>query len=249
MADGDVIVDDNLDDEAAAAAAAAAADDSLELSLDDDKPELDDDGNPIEGEKPKEGDDDDLDDEAKAKAKADAEAKLKGDKDGDDVEYTDFTFPEGYEADEKLIGEFSPLAKEAGLSQEMAQKFVDLQVKAMQEVTDPAFIAESVLAAQDDIVQAQKEQWKTDLKGDKDIGGSNLQDTMVHANQALTQFGDADLRASLKESGWSSNPNFIRLLSKIGKAISEDSFGTKPSGGDNQEVTAADALYPDANKS
>ena len=247
MADGDVIVDDNLDDEAAAAAAAEET--SLELNLEDDKPELDDQGNPIKAEE-LDGDDD-LDDEAKAaKAKADEEAAKKAKEiDGEPEAYSDFTFPEGYEQDESLISEFSPLAKEAGLSQEMAQKFVDLQVKSLQSVTDPAFIADSVLAAQDDIVKAQKEQWQADLKADETLGGSNLSDTMTHANQALTQFGDADLRASLKDSGWSSNPNFIRMLSKIGKAVSEDSFGGAPSGGENQNKTAADTLYPDANKS
>ena len=50
-------------------------------------------------------------------------------KPGAPEEYADFTLPEGMEADPDLIAEFKAEAKRLNLSQEDAQKLVDIQAK------------------------------------------------------------------------------------------------------------------------
>jgi hypothetical protein len=50
--------------------------------------------------------------------------------------YKDFTLPEGYEIDKDLAVEFAALAKEDNLSQEKAQKYIDLQIKAQRKINE-----------------------------------------------------------------------------------------------------------------
>jgi hypothetical protein len=124
------------------------------------------------------------------------------------VEYEPFQLPEGMTADEEILGEFKTLAKEKGLSQEDAQKFVAIQAK----------VAEKQQAA----VQAMKAQWVEASKTDKEFGGDALEENLGVAKRALDTLATPQLRQLLNESGLGNHPEVIRHFVRVGKAISED---------------------------
>lgn len=149
-----------------------------------------------------------LSDEDKAKADADKA------KDGTPEEYADFTFPDGVEADQGLLDDFKPLAKELNLTQEQAQKLVDLQVKNIQANAD----------AQQDAFKEIKEGWTKEVKADEETGGADYKEKVGVAVKAISKFGSDAFRKLLDDSGFGNHPEMVRCFYKIGKVISEDKF-------------------------
>lgn len=159
--------------------------------------------------------------------------------------YEDFELPEGFAADEEITGKFKELAKGLNLTQKQAQELVDLQVESVKRATSPERISEQVVEAWEGIIAKQRADWSKSLRSDKDLGGANLESNLKTANRALAQFGSPELKQALKESGWNSNPELVRLLVSVGKAISEDSLGSAiDNGGRSGEESAAKKLYP-----
>lgn len=124
------------------------------------------------------------------------------------VEYEAFSLPEGVTVDEEVLGEFKATAKELGLSQEGAQKLVELQGK--------------VALKQQEAMQNMKTQWAEASKTDKEFGGEALGENLSVAKKALEAFASPDLRTLLNESGLGNHPEVIRHFIRVGKAISED---------------------------
>lgn len=128
--------------------------------------------------------------------------------------YEDFAAPEGVALDADAVGEFKALAKELNLSQADAQRVVDLGPKMMA----------TWQAKQAEQMSETVAQWATDTKADKEIGGDKLDENLAVARKTLDTFGSPELKTLLNESGLGNHPELIRLLTKAGKAISEDSF-------------------------
>jgi hypothetical protein len=147
----------------------------------------------------------------------------------------EFKAPEGASLDEAVIAEFSTVAKEAGLSQEAAQKFIDKLVPKL---------AERTTAAQAEAFNAQKTEWLNQSRTDKEFGGDKLNENVAIAAKAIDTFGTPALRKLLDDTGLGNHPEFIRAFYKAGKAIKEDS---KPlTGGKappSEKRSAADILY------
>lgn len=151
-------------------------------------------------------------------------------------EYADFTLPDGMQMDAELLEDFKPLAKELGLSQEKAQKLVDLQAKAMQKMhTDR--LAE---------YEGLKAQWAKDTKADKEIGGDkgDQYDSNVEiAQRAMNTFATPELKQLLNEYGLGNHPELVRLMVRIGKGMKEDGIVMPGAGGSGEKKTVGDRLY------
>lgn len=134
-------------------------------------------------------------------------------------EYADFTLPEGAKVNAEALADLKAFAKEKNLSQEDAQKLVDLGVKNAQDVTT---------TMQAHIEQVRNE-WSEASRTDKEFGGDKLDENLAVAKQALDTFGTPELTALLTESGLGSHPEVVRAFFRVGKAISEDRLvpGTK----------------------
>lgn len=164
-----------------------------------------------------------------------ADAKPEGEKpEGDDkpTEYEPFTLPEGLGVDEELLGEFKAEAKRLNLSQEDAQKFVDLQAKAA--------------ARQAEQLASVRAQWADQSKTDKEFGGDALSENLGVAKKAMDAFATPELRKLLNDSGLGNHPEVIRTFVRVGKAISED--GRVVSG--TRSTTSSDPakrLFPNQN--
>lgn len=144
--------------------------------------------------------------------------------------YADFVMPEGVEKNEEVLNQFKGIAKELNLTQEQAQKLVDIQANAS-------------LAQQ----QAQQAQWKETVNEWKQETihslGANYKKDLAVAAKALDRFGSPELRKFLDESGLGNHKLLVSAFVKAGKLISEDSFAEgKPASA--APKSAAAVLYP-----
>lgn len=130
-------------------------------------------------------------------------------------QYEDFKLPDGVELNSELIEEFKPLAKELGLSQEQAQKLVDLQAKANA----------SQLAAQEQAYNEQVAGWRKEISEHPES-----KEMLANARKALDAFAtDAEIRHFLTDTWLGNHPLVIKFLAKIGQSAGEDHFGGSPS--------------------
>lgn len=142
----------------------------------------------------------------------------------------EFTAGEGIELDGTAIQEFEPVARELNLTNEQAQKLVDMYPK----------IIASQEQRQAEAWQQQTEKWAADVKADKDIGGDNLPTNLSAAQRAIDQFGSPELKEYLNGTGLGNNPELVKFCVKVGKAMSEDNMVTA---GNSGQRTAAEVLY------
>jgi hypothetical protein len=173
---------------------------------------------------------------ASADASAQADAAKAGDtgKGGPPEKY-ELKLPEGFEASDTSLSEFTPLAKELGLSNEQAQKLVDLYGGRMQ----------SLITQQQEAWQQQVEAWRKEAKDDPEIGGAKLDAAVKNGQRVLKQFGDETLVKYLEDSKLGDHPALLRMLNRIGAAIREDAI-IVPRPGGSDGVPLAEKMYPNA---
>lgn len=149
----------------------------------------------------------------------------------------EFKAPEGKQYDAAVLEPFSDAAKAANLSQDAAQKILETMAPKLAER----------MQAQ---VQAIHTGWLESSKTDAEFGGEKLQENLSFAKKALDMFApkNADgtvsgYRKLLDDTGLGNNPEVIRVLVRVGKAIGEDGF--VPAGGRPSTSTpsTAELLY------
>lgn len=164
-----------------------------------------------------------------------------GDKPGEDKEQKqdgapekyEFKPTEGQELDAAALEQFEPIARELNLTNEQAQKMVDLYGSKIMPM---------VQQQQVEAWQKTTEQWAADVKADKEIGGDKLTANLSAAQRALEQFGDPELKEYLDSTGLGNHPALVKAFIKVGKAMSEDKVvtGGHESGGSD----LISAFYP-----
>lgn len=181
------------------------------------------------------GDDKAKEGEGKQPEAESAETKTEDDKSKSQVpDKYEFKAPESVQLDETMVGQFSEVAKELGMSQEQAQKLVDKMAPVIQNRA-----VESVKAA--------RAEWKAQQATDTVFGGEKLAENLGVARKAMQAFGDEELTVLLNQSGIGDHPAVIRAFFKAGKAISEDSFVSAKAG--KPAGDAASVMFPSMNKS
>ena len=165
------------------------------------------------------------------------DAKTDGDK---PIEYTDFKLPEGVKVDDEVMGQFKTLAAESKVSQETAQKFMDLHTAAITKAANAPY----------DAWRSTQSAWQAEIKADPAIGGKNLGQTQTAIAKAIDSMGPAEAKAfrqALNFTGAGNNPAIVKGLALLGKSFTEGTAvsGAKPSGGDGK--TAAKSIYPTLN--
>lgn len=139
--------------------------------------------------------------------------------------------PEGQELDAAALEQFEPIARELNLTNEQAQKMVDLYGTKIMPM---------VQQQQAEAWQKTTEQWAADVKADKEIGGDNLTGNLSAAQRALAQFGTPELKEYLEGTGLGNHPELVKAFVKVGKAMSEDGMVT---GKESGQRSAAEVLY------
>lgn len=151
-------------------------------------------------------------------------------------EYTDFTFPEDVEFDEETLNEFKPLAKELKLTQEEAQRLVDLQTQVVTRLTDKI---------EKEYNNTVKE-WADNAKADKEIGGVSFDNNMAIARKPLDVHGNNELRDVIRSTGIGNHPEFLRFLFKLGTEMSEATVETGSRPRTSEDI--ARRLFPSMEK-
>ena len=128
--------------------------------------------------------------------------------------YGEFKLPEGVTVDADSLKPATELFAETGLSQDQAQKFIDL---AMARETAAAH--KSVQAFVD-----LQNQWVSEIKADPDIGGDRLKNSLASANRAIDRLNVPGLREALNFTGAGNHPAIVKAFVRLGQMIAEDRF-------------------------
>lgn len=159
-----------------------------------------------------------------------------------------FTAPEGVTLDQAAVDRFTPLFKEAGLSQDAAQKLVDAYA---------AHLAEQAAGS-----SAQLEQWYADrraaevatanesglaaLKADKELGGAHFDTVHARVTTAIGAVGTPEMRQAFDQLGLGNHPEMVRLVNRLIDYRPDDPGHQAGGGGAvGSEKSAAQKLYPD----
>ena len=142
--------------------------------------------------------------------------------------YEVFDLPDDFDMNEDTLGEYHTFAKENNLTQEQAQRGVDM-------------VAQMKQAEMNQWVEQQKS-WVDTAKQDAEYGGDKFEENIAVAVKARDSFGTSEFNEMLDSSGLGNHPEMIRFLNRVGKAISEDSVVV---GGNSTSALSREAvLYP-----
>lgn len=158
-------------------------------------------------------------------------AKTEGDKpaakEGAPEKYEDYKVPEGFKIDAEAKTKADAVFKELGLSQDAAQKLVDLNQDLLKEVQ-----AAPIKAYQDMIKTWGEESMNhPDLKGKVGPG----KEVSVRIGKMLDSLGDPELasafRSQMDLTGVGNHQAFIRVLDRLAQRVTEGSHvaGNGPS--------------------
>jgi hypothetical protein len=145
----------------------------------------------------------------------------------------EFKYPQGYQVDETALGEYSAAFKELGLTNEQAQRLVDMDAKRSTSSTEAAVAAH----------KQQVETWVGELKSDPEFGGAKFEANVGIANSALAAFGSPELTQFFKETGLGNHPLLVKAFHKIGTQLGEGSIH-KTTSNQPAERSIAERMYP-----
>ena len=136
-----------------------------------------------------------------------------------------FELPEGFVLDDGVKASIVDIAKEANVSPEVANKFVQKHAELKQA----------------ELTQAKEtiESWRQETINDPQLGGNYIQQTMKNVNRALSAPGGKEVAEVLKQTGLQNHPAVVRLLNHYGNIAKADSLSgvrSEPMTTDNEKV-------------
>jgi len=159
--------------------------------------------------------------------------------------YADFKLPEGATLDSTVLAEAAPIFKELNLSQDQAQKLVDIYTK------NSAASLESATKA----VTKMRTDWIDAARADKDIGSVLDTKVLPSISKAIASLPEADasaFREAMNFTGAGDHPAVIKALYHFAQKVNEGTHVTggnpSPHGqsakGASSRPTLATAMYP-----
>ena len=166
-------------------------------------------------------------DPAAVPAEGEGEPKPEGDTptEGAPEAYADFKLPEGMPVDPDFLDTTKAVFKEAGLSQEKAQKLVDLVVERDKRVEKAQF--------------DQADAWAKEF-----MKSPSAKEDLAYAAKAR-EFCTPGVREMLKDPRIGNNPEILATFAKIGRMLSEDSMVEAGARGGASEKSAAEVIFGD----
>jgi hypothetical protein len=156
----------------------------------------------------------------------------------------EFKAPEGYEIDPKFAEEASAVFKELGLTQDAAQKLVDMYSAKVTAAIETPFKAYEDLRAD----------WRKEVVADKDIGNGKddlkpeVKAAIGHAIDSLPNA--KEFREAMVLTGAGDNPAIVRAFASFASRLAEgkgvNGSGPSPLGQTSKATlpSAAQALFP-----
>jgi hypothetical protein len=146
------------------------------------------------------------------------------------------TAPEGVTLDPEVFGKFSEIAKGSGMSHATAQSLMDLY--------------HSVISSQEtknlDAWKTTREGWVTEVKADREVGGTNLDEVKRTVAKVLDNpdLTDPKFREALEITGIGDNPAAVRTLYRWAKALTEGGPVTGDAPSRRTPRSLAEVMYP-----
>ena len=166
----------------------------------------------------------------------------------------DLKVPDGATFDADFVTRTAATARALGLTNEGGQKLLDAQIAEIGTARDAAATAakaEQLAAMQPGgtIWKEQEAKWAKDALADTEVGGSpeKLQANVELAKKVVTRFAPDDAKKFFEDTGLRSHPALIRMLSRIGKLMSEATLagtGTRTSAAPLTEDERLAKRYP-----
>lgn len=157
--------------------------------------------------------------------------------DGAPEAYEMFKMPEGMTLNEEAAEAFSGVAKELNLTQDQAQRLVDIQSAQVNTFSQ----------AQEQAKADQQAEWSKSSQTDAEYGKGKYDASLNTARAAMREVGTPELVSALDETGMGDHPEFIRFFYRVGKAIGEDNFDFGNNGGDTKK-SQADRIFANQGK-
>lgn len=174
----------------------------------------------------------DFTDEQKAAAKAERDA-AQAKKDAEEAKtketqkapekYAEFKLPVGATYDPDIMTKAQAIFKELNLSQEAAQKLVDLNLENMKLM---ATKGEKFAYEQ---FETMRSKWREEIQTDPILGGRNMSANQALVAKAVLAFAGKDREGfiqALEMTGAGDNPFVYAFMTNVGKAISNDDYVT-----------------------
>lgn len=133
----------------------------------------------------------------------------------------------------KRIEEIAAEAKEAGLSNEAAQKLLAREEAAVQGAID----------RQQEGMKAEQAAWAKSIKEDPMFQGEEGARKAEISHRLVEKFGDPELKAAMASSGLGNYPPFVKFMTHFAEFAAEDRTVTGGTGGGGEEVRHADVLF------
>lgn len=136
--------------------------------------------------------------------------KSEGDKPGKEKpEPVTLKLAEDSQLGDDVVKSIKTFVDDHGLSQKQANALLARQ--------------ESAVVAHEAALEAQDDAWTREAFEDKELGGTeeNFKQTAVYSQRALKVYGSEKLIGQLRETRQGNNPEIVRMLAKIGKAMGE----------------------------
>lgn len=157
---------------------------------------------------------------------------------GEEAQY-EFAVDDDEPITDEQLSEIAELAKANNLSNEEAQKLVDMQsaaLKGFQEKLTSDF-------------EKTREGWKESAKTDPEIGGENFGENVELAKRVIDRFASEEFKTTLNDTGFGNHPDLLKVFVKIGKAMANDSLVMPGSQTGAQSRSPEDIFYPTTAKS
>lgn len=145
----------------------------------------------------------------------------------------DLKLPEGSLLDANFLARQAETAKALGLSQELAQKQVELASNEVKAYHDAAVAKHQALVTE----------WMNQAKTDKEIGGDAFAQNAELSRRVVEKYSNPDFMKMLDQTGYGNHPELVRVFARIGRAIGEDTFIPPTAGGKPSKKSPEDVLY------
>jgi hypothetical protein len=141
--------------------------------------------------------------------------------------------PEGVSPDTKLLEGFEPLAKEMGLTQDHAQKLVDLYAKH----------SDSLQKAQMEALDTQRKEWAAEIQKDP-----KHPEMLSQAKKGLLAVASPEAQTLITGTWLGDHPLILNMLAKVGRLLSEHTIHTGTETTKPAAQPAEAVLYPNLKK-
>lgn len=134
---------------------------------------------------------------------------------------------------EDALSALSELSKDMGLSNDQAQKLVEAH--------------EAVLVTYQNALKEahdkEVDEWGSQIKNDKVVGGDKFEQNATIANKAIEKFGSNEFKDLLQKTGYGNHPELFRFVLAVGRAMGNDNPPRGGSGMTGQRKATAEVLY------